>query len=63
MGGKTDQVKGQGKEEIGDLTGNKDPEFEGKVDRRSGEVKEKLDHAMDEVDGMIDKDKDLLHRK
>ena len=60
MGGKTDQVKGQGKEEIGDLTGNRDLEFEGTVDRRAGKVKEKLDRAKDKVDGVIDQARDLL---
>ena len=74
MGDKTDQIKGQGKEAIGSLTGNKDLESEGKADRRAGEAKEKLDHAknkiaevVDKVDEkaeeVIDKAKDALHRK
>jgi uncharacterized protein YjbJ (UPF0337 family) len=34
MAGKTDQVKGQVKEAVGSLTGDKDLESEGKADRR-----------------------------
>ena len=74
MGEKTDQVKGQGKEAIGSLTGNKDLESEGTADRRAGEAKEKLDHAKgkitevvdkaeDKAEAVIDKAKESLHRK
>ena len=55
MGEKTDQAKGRIKEAAGDVTGNKDLEREGKVDRVSGEVKEKVGDAVDKV-------KDVLHR-
>ncbi len=74
MDAKSDQVKGQAKEAIGTLTGDKDLESEGKADRRAGEAKEKLDDAKgkieeviekaeDKVEEVIDKAKDTLHRK
>jgi uncharacterized protein YjbJ (UPF0337 family) len=63
MSGKSDQVKGRVEEAAGILTGNKDLESEGKTDRRTGELKEKLDHANDKVDEAIDKAKDALNRK
>jgi uncharacterized protein YjbJ (UPF0337 family) len=74
MAGKTDQVKGQVKEAVGSLTGDKDLESEGKADRRAGETKEKVDHAKDKVEEvidkaeekvekMIDKAKEAMHRK
>lgn len=74
MGAKSDQVKGQAKETVGKLTGDKDLESEGKADRRAGEAKEKVDDvkdkvedvvdkAEDKVEEVIDKAKDTLHRK
>ena len=74
MAGKTDQVKGQVKEAVGSLTGDKDLESEGKADRRAGETKEKvaevkdkveevIDKAEDKVEEVIDKARDALHRK
>jgi uncharacterized protein YjbJ (UPF0337 family) len=55
MAGKTEQVKGQVKEAVGDLTDNKDLESEGKTERRAGEAKEKLGHAKDKVEEVIEK--------
>jgi len=74
MAGKTDQVKGQVKEAVGSLTGDKDLESEGKADRRAGETKEKvadvkdkveemIDKAEDKVEEVVDKARDALHRK
>ena len=74
MGAQSDQVKGKVKEAGGALTGNKDLESEGKADRRAGEAKEKVADAKSKVDeavstvaekagSMIDKLKDVLHRK
>jgi uncharacterized protein YjbJ (UPF0337 family) len=71
---KTEQVKGNAKEAVGRLTGNKDLESEGKADRRAGEAKEKLSDAkgkveevIDKVEGkveeVIDKTKDASHPK
>ena len=62
MAGKTDQVKGQAKEDVGDLTGNKDLKSEGKADRQGGEVKEKVGKVEEKVDEGIDKVKDVLHK-
>jgi uncharacterized protein YjbJ (UPF0337 family) len=74
MGAESDQVKGQVKEAVGSLTGDKDLESEGKADRRAGEAKEKVDDAKDKVEEVIDtakdkveevidKTKDAAHRK
>ena len=60
MAGKTDQVKGQVKEAVGSLTGNKDLESEGKSDRHAGETKEKLAHAQDKGEEVVDKAKGKL---
>jgi uncharacterized protein YjbJ (UPF0337 family) len=73
MAGKTEQVKGQAKEAVGSLTGNKDLQAEGKTDRQAGEAKEKVGHAKDKVEEvaekvehkvgeMIDSAKDAAHR-
>ena len=42
-----DEVKGRAKQATGVLTGDKDLEREGKVDRVAGAVKEKVDVARD----------------
>ena len=63
MAGKTDQVKGQVKEAVGSLTGDKDLKSEGKAERRAGEAKEKVGHAKEKVEEVIDKAKDTLHPK
>ncbi len=60
MGAKSDQVKGQVKEAVGSLTGDKDLESEGKADRRAGEAKEKLGDATDKVEEVIDTAKDKV---
>jgi len=73
MAGKTEQVKGQAKEAVGSLTGDKDLQAEGKADRQAGEAKEKVGHAKDKVEEVaekveheagevIDKAKDAAHR-
>jgi len=62
MAGKTDQVKGQAKEAVGDLTGNKDLKSEGKADSQGGEVKEKVGKIEGKVDEGIDKVEDVLHK-
>ncbi len=73
MAGKTEQVKGQAKEAVGSLTGDKDLQAQGKSDRQAGEAKEKVGHAKDQVEevvekvehkaeGVIDKAKDATHR-
>ncbi|HXN59574.1 MAG TPA: CsbD family protein [Acidimicrobiales bacterium] len=55
MAGKIEQVKGRGKEAIGNLTGNKDLQAEGKADRQAGEAKEKVGQAKDRVEEVIEK--------
>ncbi|MFN8040818.1 MAG: CsbD family protein [Acidimicrobiales bacterium] len=55
MGEKIDQAKGRIKEAAGDITGDKDLEREGKVDRGAGTIKEKAGEAVDKV-------KDALHK-
>ena len=55
MSGESDQVKGRAKEAAGVLTGNEDLEAEGRTDRRAGEAEEKVEHAKDKVDEVINK--------
>jgi uncharacterized protein YjbJ (UPF0337 family) len=64
VGGTADQVKGHVKEAAGEITNDRDLEREGKVDRATGEVKEKARAAKDKVsdaaDSVRDKVKDAL---
>ncbi len=53
--GSMDKAKGHTKEAVGDLTGDEDLKHEGKVDRASGTVKDK-------VGGVADKAKDMLRK-
>lgn len=41
MSGKTDDIKGKGKEAVGDLTDHKGLQREGKADQATGAVKKK----------------------
>ena len=54
--GSMDKAKGHTKEALGDLTGDQELKDEGKVDRASGSVKDK-------VGGVADKAKKLLRRE
>jgi len=63
MAGKADQRKGQAKEVVGDLTGDKDLKAEGTADRHAGEVKEKVGKVEEKVDEGIDKVKGVFHKK
>ena len=65
--------RGQAKEAVGRLTGDKDLQVEGKADRQAGEAKERVGHAKDKVEEgtekaehkageLIDKVKDIAHR-
>lgn len=56
MGENADKLKGHIKEAAGDLTGDKDLENEGKVDKASGKVKEKVGEAADKVKDIFTKD-------
>lgn len=53
--GSADTAKGRAKEAAGDLTGDDDLKTEGKVDRASGGIKDKVGEAADRV-------KDALRR-
>jgi len=46
---KVDKAKGHVKEAAGDLTGDDELKNEGKVDKASGSVKEKVEGAVDSV--------------
>ncbi|HEV7754186.1 MAG TPA: CsbD family protein [Baekduia sp.] len=54
--GTTDDLKGRIKEAGGDLTGDKDLKNEGKVDRASGTVKDKVGDGADSIKDAIRKD-------
>ncbi len=63
MAGKADQMKGQAKEAVGDLTGNRDLKAEGTADRRAGEVKEEVGKVEEKVEEAVDKVKDVFHKQ
>jgi uncharacterized protein YjbJ (UPF0337 family) len=54
--GTADDLKGRAKEAAGDVTGDRDLKNEGKVDRASGTVKDKVGDAADSVKDAIKKD-------
>jgi uncharacterized protein YjbJ (UPF0337 family) len=54
--GKIDKAKGRAKEAAGDLTGDRDLKREGKVDRTTGSVKDKIGRFSDKL-------KDALSRR
>ena len=49
MAGEKDEAKGRIKEAAGDLTGDKDLEREGKVDKTTGKAKDAVDKIADKV--------------
>lgn len=49
--GAFDEAKGRAKEAAGDLTGDKDLEREGKVDKAAGKVKDVIDDVKDKLTG------------
>ena len=53
-----DDAKGRVKEAAGDLTDDKDLKREGKVDRASGTVKDKVGDAADKVKETVTRDDD-----
>jgi uncharacterized protein YjbJ (UPF0337 family) len=55
--GKFDEMKGQAKEAVGDLTDDDDLKNEGKVDKASGSAKDKLDKAADKVKDAVNPDR------
>ncbi|MET0601613.1 MAG: CsbD family protein [Baekduia sp.] len=54
--GTTDDLKGRAKEAAGDLTNDDSLKNEGKVDRASGTVKDKVGDAADKVKDALRKD-------
>jgi uncharacterized protein YjbJ (UPF0337 family) len=54
--GTTDDLKGRAKEAAGDFTDDKSLKNEGKVDRASGSVKDKVGDAADKVKDALRKD-------
>jgi uncharacterized protein YjbJ (UPF0337 family) len=54
--GKTDELKGRFKEAAGDVTGDDELKTEGKVDRATGSVKDKVGDAADKVKDALRKD-------
>jgi uncharacterized protein YjbJ (UPF0337 family) len=54
--GTTDDLKGRAKEAAGDLTDDDSLKNEGKVDRASGTVKDKVGDAADKVKDALRKD-------
>jgi uncharacterized protein YjbJ (UPF0337 family) len=50
MAGKIEKAKGKFKVALGSLTGNKDLESEGRMDRRAGQAKEKIGRVKSKVD-------------
>jgi uncharacterized protein YjbJ (UPF0337 family) len=51
-----DDLKGRTKEAAGDLTDDQGLKNEGKVDRASGEVKDKVGDAADKAKDVVNKD-------
>jgi uncharacterized protein YjbJ (UPF0337 family) len=54
--GKFDEMRGRAKEAVGDLTDDDDLKDEGKVDRASGAIKDKLDKGTDKVKDAVNPD-------
>jgi len=54
--GSMDKAKGHTKEALGDLTGDEELKNEGKVDRASGTVKDKVGGVADKAKEMLRKD-------
>jgi uncharacterized protein YjbJ (UPF0337 family) len=62
MEGKKDDLKGRFKEAAGDLADDEDLKREGKTDRASGKVKEKLEQAKEKGEELVDKAKERFQR-
>lgn len=58
MSGTSDKITGKAKESVGDLTGDKDLQQEGKTEQAAGTVKDKLDDAKDWASDKVDDIKD-----
>lgn len=58
MGENIDEAKGRAKEAAGDLTDDDELKREGKVDRASSDIKEKVSDAADKVKDAFGKGRD-----
>jgi uncharacterized protein YjbJ (UPF0337 family) len=56
MSDNIDEAKGRVKEAAGDLTNDKDLKREGKIDRATGDVKDKVGDAADKVKDTVTSD-------
>jgi uncharacterized protein YjbJ (UPF0337 family) len=61
--GKKDDLRGRVKEAAGDLTDDDELKREGKADRATGTVKEKLEKAKEKGEEVIDKAKERIQRR
>jgi uncharacterized protein YjbJ (UPF0337 family) len=62
MSGKMDELKGRGKEALGDLTNDDEMQREGRRDQAAGDVKQKIDDAGDWAEDKVDDLKDRADR-
>ena len=61
MSGTGDDMKGRAKEAVGDLIDDDDLKAEGKADRASGKLKDKVDDAKNWVEDKLGRDKGDRH--
>jgi len=54
--GKFDEMRGRAKEAVGDLTDDDHLKDEGKVDKATGSVKDKVENASDRLKDAVDPD-------
>ncbi|HWJ98876.1 MAG TPA: CsbD family protein [Acidimicrobiales bacterium] len=62
MGSNADDAKGRVKEAVGDVTGDRDLEREGKLDQAGASVKEFAENAKDKAADLVDSVKDKLNK-
>ncbi|MGC2486271.1 MAG: CsbD family protein [Acidimicrobiales bacterium] len=62
MAGKIEKTKGKIKVALGSLTGKKNLEAEGRLDRRAGQAKEKIGRAKDKVDAAAQSAQDMANK-
>jgi len=58
MGKHEDKAKGEAKETLGKVTGDKDLEREGKVDKATGKAKDAADKAAEKAKDVVGKDRE-----
>ena len=63
MSGTGDDIKGRAKEALGDLTDDERLQREGKADRASGALKDKVNDAKKWVDDKIDRVRNKARRE